>query len=122
VESPRADGIHGETMQTTLHSASGGEDPAETDSRPEKSAVPQVRFSISDVAFDWDDQYDSVLELAQDQNIDISAGCLYGDCGTCLTQLLEGTVVYNHATGVQPDAGYCLPCSCRPLTSITLKA
>jgi ferredoxin len=83
----------------------------------------KIHFSLSNLSLNWDgDKYESILELAEDNNIDISSGCRYGDCGTCSTQLLEGTVVYNHATGIPPDPGYCLPCSCRPITSITLQA
>jgi len=100
-----------------------------SDSVTANSAPPQsgdalrVHFSLSGLTVDWDgDRYESLLELAQDRNIDISAGCRYGDCGTCSTQLLEGSVTYNHVTGIDPDPGYCLPCSCRPLTSVTLKA
>jgi ferredoxin len=90
---------------------------------PESDDAVQVHFSLSGLSFNWDgDRYESLLELAVDQGIDVSAGCRYGDCGTCSTQLLEGAVTYNHVTGIDPDAGYCLPCSCRPLTSITLKA
>jgi ferredoxin len=90
---------------------------------PKAVAALEVRFVLSDVSAAWEeDRFDSVLDLAVELGIDISSGCRYGDCGTCLTQLVEGTVAYNHATGIDPDSGYCLPCSCRPLTSITLNA
>jgi len=83
----------------------------------------EVRFALSDVSVEWENgRYETLLDVAEEWNVDISAGCRYGDCGTCLTQLLEGTVAYNHATGVEPDPGCCLPCSCRPVTSITLNA
>lgn len=81
-----------------------------------------VHFSESNLSVEWDDQFESLLDLAEQHGMPINAGCRYGDCSTCQTQLLEGKVNYNHATGVRPDAGYCLPCSCRPLTSITLAA
>jgi ferredoxin len=84
--------------------------------------VLQVHFALSNLSRDWDEKYESLLDFAEDLHIDISAGCRYGDCGTCSTQLLAGAVKYNHATGIDPDQGYCLPCSCRPRTSITLNA
>jgi ferredoxin len=84
--------------------------------------VLQVHFALSNLSRDWDEKYDSLLDFAEDLQIDISAGCRYGDCGTCSTRLLAGAVEYNHATGIDPDDGYCLPCSCRPRTSVTLNA
>lgn len=87
-----------------------------------KAAPLTVHFENSNITRLWDGKYDCILDLAEDLSIDISSGCRYGDCGICSTQLLEGAVRYNHETGVDPDPGYCLPCSCRPLTSITLKA
>jgi ferredoxin len=90
---------------------------------PKTAGALEVRFSRSDISVGWENgRYESLLDVAEEWNIDISSGCRYGDCGTCLTQILEGAVVYNHATGVEPDPGYCLPCSCRPLTSVTLNA
>jgi ferredoxin len=71
-----------------------------------------VHFAETDRSIHWDDRFESLLELAEEYDVPISAGCRYGDCSTCQTQLLSGEVVYNHATGVRPDPGYCLPCSC----------
>lgn len=93
-----------------------------TEHEPEAGTPIRIHFALSNVTHDWDSKYECILALAQDLDIDINSGCRYGDCGICSTPLLEGTVKYNHETGVDPDDGYCLPCSCRPLTSITLKA
>jgi len=101
---------------------SGASPPPSDGPAPRSADTIKVHFALSGHAQDWDDKYESILELAQDLNVEISSGCRYGDCGTCSTQLLEGTVEYNHVTGIDPDDGYCLPCSCRPLTSVTLKA
>jgi ferredoxin len=81
-----------------------------------------VNFSLSAKSLTWNDSCESLLDFAEENNIEISAGCRYGDCGTCLTRLVEGRVIYNHQTGIDPDQGYCLPCSCRPDGSITLDA
>jgi len=87
-----------------------------------QSDGPTVRFTRSGIDGLWEEKYESLLDFAEQFGIEISAGCRYGDCGTCLTELLDGAVVYNHRTGIRPDEGYCLPCSCRPSTSITLNA
>ncbi len=52
--------------------------------------------------------------------VEISFGCRYGDCGTCMTRLIRGKVKYLHPTDVHPDPGTCLPCSCKPETAIEL--
>jgi ferredoxin len=125
-----------ESMVEELHAAGVGKDRIRTESftrellddaegdeaTGNKSEGPTVRFSLSGIDRLWEEKYESLLDFAEQLGIEISAGCRYGDCGTCLTELLDGVVVYNHRTGVRPDEGYCLPCSCRPSTSITLNA
>ena len=64
----------------------------------------------------------TLLELAETYRIPLDSGCTYGDCGTCLTDLLSGDVEYLHQTGITPEPGTCLPCSCRPKTSVVLQA
>jgi len=83
-------------------------------------ATAMVCFARSGKSVPWDAGYESLLQFAEDQGVPISAGCLYGDCATCMTGLLSGEVQYNHATAVQPETSACLPCSCRPMGSITL--
>jgi hypothetical protein len=39
-----------------------------------------------------------------------------------MVRLLEGQVMYPHATGARPDPTCCLPCSCCPVTSVVLDA
>jgi ferredoxin-NADP reductase len=70
----------------------------------------------------WDKRYRSILEFAEAHDIDISSGCLFGDCGTCMTKVHQGEIKYNHPTMVQPDKGKCLPCSCVPSSHLILEA
>jgi len=79
-----------------------------------------VTFQRSGKTVDWESG--SLLELAENNQIDIGSGCRYGDCATCQTQLLSGAVEYLHETGVEPDEGWCLPCSCKPTTDVVLDA
>jgi ferredoxin len=81
-----------------------------------------VDFRRSGRVLPWDAGAESLLTFALENDVPISAGCRYGDCGTCLTPLLSGAVAYEHPTGVDPDPGSCLPCSCKPITSIVLDA
>lgn len=82
----------------------------------------EVTFAKSGKTCTWDPAFNCLLEFAEAQGISLSAGCLYGDCGTCMTTLPSGSVRYNHATGIEPDAGSCLPCSCKPAESIVIDA
>jgi ferredoxin-NADP reductase len=81
-----------------------------------------VTFAKSGKAVLWRRDAATLLEFAEMNGVDISFGCRYGDCGTCLTRLLRGRVQYLHPTDVRPDPGTCLPCSCKPETAIELDA
>jgi ferredoxin len=80
-----------------------------------------VTFQQSGISVPWNAFDGSLLEFAEASGVEISSGCTYGDCGTCLTSLIAGEVRYLHETGVQPEPGTCLPCSCQPVTDITLE-
>lgn len=79
-------------------------------------------FTLSGKRLTWDNRYSSILEFSEANDIEISSGCLFGDCGTCLTKLLQGEIKYTHQTMARPDAGSCLPCSCIPLSNLVLMA
>jgi ferredoxin len=81
-----------------------------------------VTFAFSDETYPWTEEDSNLLRFAEKHGVEISSGCEYGDCGTCLTGLLAGEVEYLHETGSRPDPGTCLPCSCKPSTSIVLNA
>ena len=81
-----------------------------------------VTFVRSGVSVPWTGEVQTLLELAEMNGVDISSGCQYGDCGTCMTRLLKGTVQYLHTTGARPDPDACLPCSCWPVGSVVLDA
>ena len=87
----------------------------------EPHAEVSVTFSKSGKTVQWS-KPQTLLQLAEENGIEIASGCRYGDCGTCMTPLLEGRVVYMHKTVARPDPGTCLPCSCQPENSIVLEA
>jgi ferredoxin-NADP reductase len=81
-----------------------------------------VTFARSGKAAPWTLDASTLLDFAESHGADISFGCRYGDCGTCMTRLIRGTVQYLHPTGASPDPGTCLPCSCKPETDVELDA
>jgi ferredoxin-NADP reductase len=86
----------------------------------QQAAGTTVTFARSAVSVPWTGEVPSLLQLAEANGVEISSGCQYGDCGTCMTRLLEGKVKYLHPTGARPDPGHCLPCSCQPDGPVTL--
>ena len=82
----------------------------------------QVTFTISGVTAQWTSAEGTLLDFAEKHGVAIDYGCRYGDCATCLTRVVEGDVEYLHTTGVEPEPGMCLPCSCRPVNDLSLEA
>lgn len=79
-----------------------------------------IEFLRSGKKVPWDSRYRSILEFAEGNDIEINSGCLFGDCGTCLTEIKEGDVRYLHQTMVKVEQGKCLPCSCIPTSNVVL--
>ena len=86
------------------------------------SDAAQVTFSKSGKTMAWDPSYDSLLEFAEAQGIDIESGCRAGNCGTCLTAIKSGNVRYATEPGAEPEEGSCLTCVCIPQGPLVLDA
>ncbi len=81
-----------------------------------------VTFTKSNITAEWDDNYDSIVEFAEEHGIDIETGCRYGDCGTCMTKLTSGQVAYEYDPMATLDEGTFLPCCSKPSESISIDA
>lgn len=79
----------------------------------------KVNFSVSDKVVTWGGQ-DSILELADDNDISMSSGCRVGNCGTCMVAVKSGEVEYDSAPSFEPDAGTCLVCVAKPKGDIEI--
>ena len=88
------------------------------------SSVAFVEFSRSGFSFEIiDDQ--TLLEFAETLGISIPYGCRQGQCGTCATRLLRGSVTMETDDGLsaeQKQAGFILPCVSRLQGSISIDA
>jgi len=82
----------------------------------------QVEFIHSEKTIKWTPEDGTLLELAESNDIEMEAGCLFGECGSCKVNLKEGEVVYDHPVAATVEKGTCLPCSCRPKGSIVIEA
>lgn len=119
------DKIHIESFASNVHNSvlekeaadllNSEEDLLETD------AQMTIEFTRSNRKIPWDERYKSILEFAEANDIYINSGCLFGDCGTCLTPIHAGEIRYTHSTMVEPESGKCLPCSCVPISSLRLE-
>ena len=91
---------------------------------PNPDAIgPEITFKRSGKIVRWDPAFDSLIKFAEANDCDIPYACLAGNCGTCLTTIIEGEVDYpNGAPDFEPEDGTCLTCSCIPNGAITLDA
>ena len=90
---------------------------------PPASDAPAVtvEFAHSGKTVSWSGA-ESLLELAEDNDVVIDSGCRAGNCGTCVTAIRSGAVDYATPPAATPDAGSCLPCIARPTSNLVLDA
>jgi ferredoxin-NADP reductase/MOSC domain-containing protein YiiM/ferredoxin len=81
---------------------------------------PTVTFSRSSVAVPWDDQYPSLLDLAEACDVPVGFGCRHGVCHNCETDLLAGEVTYDTEPLEPPPGGRILVCCSRPSSELAL--
>jgi ferredoxin-NADP reductase len=65
----------------------------------------------------------TLLDLAERNGVQIPFGCRQGQCGTCATRVLSGTVQMDVEAGLTPEqklAGYVLPCVSRAEGTVVL--
>ncbi|MBF0294874.1 MAG: 2Fe-2S iron-sulfur cluster binding domain-containing protein [Magnetococcales bacterium] len=79
-----------------------------------------VTFLRSGRTLVWEDDAESLLELADRHGIALPCGCRAGACGTCEALILSGTVAYAEPPDYRPEEGYCLPCVARPASDLAL--
>ncbi len=99
--------------------------PASVKKKPEPKAdakTYQVSFSKSGKTLTWDGKDGSLLEFAENNDIVLDSGCRAGNCGTCVSAIIEGDVEYMNEPGAMPEAGSCLTCVSVPKSDLTLEA
>jgi ferredoxin-NADP reductase len=114
----------GVTQNRILQESFGESKPA-TESRPlEAGAVETVVFLHSKKVCQVSSG-STLLDLAERNGVEIPFGCRQGQCGTCATRVLSGTVQMDVEAGLtaeQKDAGYVLPCVSRAEGTVVLSA
>jgi ferredoxin-NADP reductase len=85
------------------------------------TAPVQVTFKKSNITVEWSGEQ-SLLELAESNNIVLDFGCRAGSCGTCSLALYEGDVDYPMAPDFDIEKGTCLACMAKPKENIVVDA
>ena len=83
---------------------------------------PTITFSRTKRTCEWNAEAGSLLDLATAEGIPMESGCRAGNCGTCLTAILSGEVVYLMEPGAEIQPGTCLTCISKPRTDLVLDA
>jgi ferredoxin-NADP reductase/MOSC domain-containing protein YiiM len=79
-----------------------------------------VSFARSKVATVWRKCDSPLLEVAEASGIAIPFGCRAGNCGTCVTRILSGSVTYLHEPAAPLAASEILPCVAVPDSDVVL--
>jgi ferredoxin-NADP reductase len=111
--------------QDRILQESFGESKPSTESRPlEAGRVETVVFLHSEKVCQVSSG-STLLDLAERNGVQIPFGCRQGQCGTCATRVLSGTVQMDVEAGLtaeQKNAGYVLPCVSRAEGTVVLSA
>lgn len=79
-----------------------------------------VYFAESDVEALWNDNFESILELAESNGLDLPYQCRMGTCATCESELISGEVTYHPEPLVDVEEGWILTCCSQPQTDIKI--
>jgi len=80
----------------------------------------EVEFSRSGVSTNWDLSFDSILDLAEANGLNLDYNCRSGVCHTCMCRLAEGDVEYIEEPLDPPDDGFVLICVCKPKNKVVI--
>jgi len=81
---------------------------------------PQVSFARSGITAAWDPRFGSLLELSEACDVPVRWSCRTGVCHTCMTGLIDGSVMNNPEPLEMPAPGNVLVCCSQPNSAVTL--
>ena len=103
--------------------AAAGKAPESDSAAPTRPVEARsVKFGRSEKSATWRADSGSLLDLASANSISIDAGCCAGDCGTCMTAVIKGSVTYGEEPAFAVTDGCCLPCVAVPASDLVLDA
>jgi ferredoxin-NADP reductase len=111
--------------QERILQESFGESKHSTESRPREARTVDTVVFIQSQKVCQVSAGSTLLDLAEKNGVQIPYGCRQGQCGTCATRVLSGTVHMDVEAGLsaeQKSAGYVLPCVSRAEGTVVLSA
>lgn len=85
----------------------------------------QIEFRKSGKIFQWEENFQNLLEFAESKGIQIDSTCRIGVCGTCKVKLLSGKVFMETEDGLSEEEkkeGMILPCVAAPTADLVIEA
>lgn len=76
--------------------------------------MAKIIFQKSGVEAEWTGSEESILELAEANDLDLDYGCRMGNCTACQHPIVSGEVEYVNGHTGEPDEGCALLCCCQP--------
>lgn len=76
--------------------------------------MPKIIFQKSNVTVEWTGNEESILELAEANDLDLDYGCRMGNCTACQQTVVSGEVEYPNGHTGEPEEGNELMCCCQP--------
>jgi len=76
--------------------------------------MAKIKFQKSGLELDWDGNEESILELAETNDLDLDYGCRMGNCTACQQKIVSGEVEYPYGHTGEPEADCALLCCCIP--------
>ena len=80
----------------------------------------RVELVDSSLNADWNGEYESLLDFAEDQNVSIDSSCRSGSCGSCLVRCKSGAVTYVEEPTCEPESDQVVMCVAKPKTDLQL--
>lgn len=88
----------------------------------ETPAGIEVVFARSGKTCAWDPSVNSLLELAEENDVCVATDCGGGSCGMCRTPIKSGAVTCAKGSEPEPTVGSCLLCVSIPTGNLILDA
>ncbi len=76
--------------------------------------MAKIIFKKSGVEAEWTGTEESILELAEANDLDLDYGCRMGNCTACQHQIVSGEIEYPNGHTGEPDEGNALLCCSQP--------
>ncbi|MEM9367097.1 MAG: 2Fe-2S iron-sulfur cluster-binding protein [Planctomycetota bacterium] len=87
----------------------------------DESAEYHVVFNDSQDAATWTPSRGTLLDLAEESDVEVEFACRTGSCGACVCRLKAGQVAYRETPEHEVHEGEVLMCVARPTSDVTIE-